>query len=121
MKPALTKIFVTLGILFVFLVLGGVYFYVTDPMNLKPMLFGSDSTETKNDNTKPVVAGGFQLSESQKQALVSAGMDPSKVPSSISATQETCFMNALGNARVVEIKGGAVPSGVEFLKSKSCI
>ncbi len=118
MKSTLTKIFVTLGIIFLFLVLVGVSFYVTDPMNLKPAIFGEDAAKNTPTDTN---SSGFQLSEPQKQALISAGIDPARVPSTISASQEACFATALGAARVEEIKGGAVPGGVEFLKAKSCL
>ncbi len=100
--------------------LAGMYFYVTDPMNLKPMIFGTNGVKLQGDNSN-VVASGFQLSEAQKQALVAAGIDPSKVPTSVSAAQETCFVAALGDAKVAEIKAGAVPSAMELLKAKSCI
>lgn len=121
MKPALTQILVTFGILFIFLILIGIYFYIADPMNLKPMIFGTDSDTKQNSEVQGSAEGSFQLSESQKQALVSAGMDPANVPTSISAEQESCFVDRLGEARVAEIKGGAVPSGIEIVKAKSCI
>lgn len=120
MKSAITKVLVTLGVIFVLLMLVGMYFYATDPMNLKPMIFGIKSTELQGDNSN-ITASGFQLSEAQKQALVAAGIDSSKVPTSVSAAQETCFVAALGDAKVAEIKAGAVPSAMEFLKTKSCI
>ena len=121
MKPILTNILVTLGILFLFLILVGVYFYSVDPMNLKPMIFGDSTKTMQGGETGTSSAEGFQLSEQQKQAIISAGVDPAKVPSSVSATQEACFVNALGEARVAEIKAGAVPNSIEFLKAKSCI
>lgn len=120
MKPALTKIFVTLGVIFLLVILIGFYFYTTDPMNLKPLIFGSDSMKSQNDDSN-AKAGGFQLSEGQKQALIAAGIDPTKVPTSVNGTQEACFVSALGDNRVGEIKAGAIPSTVEFLKAKSCI
>lgn len=120
MKPALTKIFVTLGVVFLFLLLVGGYFYVTDEVDFKPMIFGTKAVEVQNDNSSPAT-GGFQLSAAQKQALIAVGIDPGKVPSSIDANQEACFEAALGEARVGEIKAGAVPSATEFLKAKSCI
>lgn len=120
MKSAITKILVTFGVIFVLLMLAGIYFYVADPMGFKPMIFGTKSTELQGDNSN-TTASGFQLSEAQKQALVAAGIDSSKVPTSVSAAQETCFAAALGNAKVAEIKAGAVPSAMEFLKAKSCI
>lgn len=124
----------TLGVLFLVVILCGVYFFIADPYNLKPLIFGSTPTTQKSDVTNgntadtsaqtgssTETAGGFQLSEAQKQALVSLGIDPAAVPSSISPAQETCFVGALGEARVAEIKAGAVPNAIEFLKAKVCI
>jgi len=113
----------------------GTYFIVTDPYNLRPLLFGGSAPA--QSNSQPVVTGenntntngsiqgevsdGFELSSAQVEALVSLGLDPAAVPSSISAEQEACFVGALGSARVSEIKAGAVPNAIEFLKAKSCI
>lgn len=137
MKNILTYIFVTLGVIFAVLILVGVYLFVVDPYNIKPLIFGSGAVmeqgTNKNisnqdqdvapivDNSIKAVGGGFQLSDAQKQALVGLGIDPAKVPSSITSTQEACFVRALGAARVVEIKAGDVPNAVEFFKAKSCI
>jgi len=94
------------------------------------MLFGSSGSgiyktdETPTSGTSTNATGGstgFQLSEAQKSALQAFGIDPSKVPSSITAQQEACFTAALGAERVAQIKGGAVPSAVEFFKAKGCI
>lgn len=132
MKKILTQIFVTLGVIFLILIFIGIYFFITDPLNLRSMFSGSgpvpqppksattEQTPTENSPT-PSAIGGFQLSDAQKQALESFGIDPASVPASISAEQEACFSTALGEARVSEIKAGAVPSALEFFKAKSCI
>ncbi len=143
MKIIFTRIFVGLGVIFLILILAGVCFYIIDPYNLKPLIFGSDpvmtppqktinttipsiTTETSSntpENTAPTtqVSGGFVLSPAQKQALISFDIDPASVPSSISTEQETCFTGVLGASRVTEIKAGAVPSALEFFKAKACI
>lgn len=130
MKNLVNNILVGLGVIFLIIIISGVVFFIVDPYNLKPLIFGTSFTPVKNSgsNTKststatPTATGGsFQLSEAQKQALVSFGIDPTNIPNSISAEQETCFVGALGQARVVEIKAGAVPSGIEFFKAKGCI
>jgi hypothetical protein len=138
MKQIINNIFVGLGVIFLVLIIAGLWFFISDPYNLKPMIFGtpyvpsnSSNPPIKKDNTNSETATtssesatasvGFQLSDAQKQALVSFGIDPSTVPSSIDAKQEACFVSVLGQARVSEIKDGAVPSGVEFFKAKSCI
>ena len=123
---------------------GGWYLFITDPYGLKPLLFGgsapaqsSSATEASmngnihnNANTSAsttgevqgeVVSGGFEFSSAQVEALVSLAIDPAAAPSSISAEQEACFAGVLGEARVIEIKAGAVPSAFEFMKAESCI
>ena len=42
MKRFFNVFFVVLGVIFFILILIGTYFYVTDPLNLKPIFFGSD-------------------------------------------------------------------------------
>ena len=136
MKQIFTQIFVSLGVIFLMLIIVGVYFFITDPYNLKSLIFGSGPTknaprviDTENTTTRDttggtsdtMTTGGFQLSEAQKQALISFGIDPTAVPSSLSAEQETCFINAFGEGRVTEIKAGAVPNAMEFFKAKTCI
>jgi hypothetical protein len=143
MKHILTQIFVTLGVIFLICIVVGAYFFVSDPLNLKPLIFGTTVsvqreaknppattgsltgtvTETSAEGTRERVQteGGFTLSPAQKQALVAFGIDPATVPSSMSLEQETCFVGVLGEARVGEIKAGAVPSAIEFFKAKGCI
>jgi hypothetical protein len=141
MKHFFTQFFVALGVIFFIIIVIGIYFFITDPYNLKPLIFGSSpvpapaaqqtndtksTSESTTDTGTPEAApapstGGFQLSEAQQQALISLGIDPAAVPSSISPEQETCFVSVLGEARVAEIRAGAVPNAVEFLKAKACI
>lgn len=131
MKKILTQIFVTLGVIFLILIFIGIYFFITDPLNLRSMFSGSGpvpqppksaaTEQATTENTPTTPTGGFQLSDAQKQALGSFGIDPATVPTSITAEQEACFSTALGEARVSEIKAGAVPNALEFFKAKSCI
>ncbi len=126
MKNFLNQVFVVLGVIFLILILIGVYFFISDPYNLRPLLFPSSPAQssqntntTEGDTTSS--SGGFQLSEAQKQALINLGVDPSTVPASVSTEQEACFTAALGASRVAEIKRGAVPNAIEFYKTKPCI
>lgn len=140
MKSIITKVLVTLGIIFLILVVVGVYLFVADPFGIKPLIFGVpspiqnetvqilDSVEnndmkefTEDELTAETAPVGFKLSVSQVEALVSFGIDPSSVPTTISSEQEKCFVRALGEAKVAEVKAGAVPSALEFLRAKACI
>lgn len=141
MKNVITQIFVTLGVIFLVLLLIGIYLIVADPYGLKPLIFGGDTltqsqsipeANTTNDVTVSTstemgtatgagTANGFELSNAQIEALVSLGIDPEAVPESISPAQEACFVDVLGEDQVAEIKDGAVPSALEFMKARSCI
>lgn len=127
MKQILTHLFVALGVIFLIIIIAGIVFIIADPYNIKPLIFGSPATdnfsnsETNSTNESSSVSGEFSVSDAQKQALISFGIDPSVVPSSINAEQENCFVSVLGGARVGEIKNGAVPNAMEFLKAKACI
>lgn len=131
MKQIINNIFVTLGVIFLIFIIASLWFFIEYPYNIKPMLFGTPYTPTQNANVNTkttatstngtAVEGSFNLSDAQKQALISFGINPATVPSSINAQQEACFVSVLGQARVLEIKAGAVPNGIEFFKAKACI
>ena len=90
MKQIFTHLFVALGVIFLIIIIAGTVFIIADPYNIKPLIFGSPATgnfsnsETTQTNDSASVSGEFSLSEAQKQALISFGIDPSIVPSSIS-------------------------------------
>ncbi len=137
MRNLSVQAFFTLGAILLVIVLAGIYFIVADPYGLRPILFANSPLEQSsstsmsatangadsevNTSSEEAMAGGFILSTGQMEALVSLGIDPATVPSSISAEQEQCFVGELGEARVIEIKAGAVPSAMEFLSAKSCL
>ena len=52
MKHLLNQIFVTLGVIFFILIIIATYFFITDPYNLKPLIFESDGVfNTQNANS----------------------------------------------------------------------
>jgi len=133
MKNTTIQAFVAIGIILLIVMIIGAYFLSTTPNKMQ-----SDSTMSQNTTTplssaqstvdmststtvEGEVAGGFELSTAQVEALVSLGVDPDAVPSSISAEQEACFVEALGEERVGEIRAGAVPNALEFLRAQGCI
>lgn len=122
MKKFFTVFFVTLGVIFFILILIGTYFFITDPLNLKPIFLGIDSAELSVESgSTDVVDKNPVLSPAQEQALESIGVDPASVPSEITPAQEACFESVLGKARVDEIKAGDTPSATEFFKARECI
>jgi len=134
MKKFFTIFFVTLGVIFSLVILLIIYLFIFDPFNVKPLLFGSGpakytstSTTSENNATDTNTASTTQsdnnltLSEAQKSALKSFGIDPATVPASLSAEQSACFRGKLGDERYAQVKGGAVPTAIEFFNAKSCI
>jgi len=125
MKKFFSIFFITLGVIFSILILIAIYFFITDPFNLKPMIFGSsDTRSTQSSATTDTGSETDQnpaLSDTQEKALETFGIDPAAVPASITPEQEACFIEKLGAARVEEIKAGDSPTATEFFTAKSCI
>ncbi len=117
MKKFFNVFFVTLGVIFSIIILIGIFFVITDPFNLKPLIFGGESSEsmTGDGDSHPL------LNESQEQALENFGINPAQVPSEITPEQEACFVEKLGQARVDEIKAGDSPTATDYFKAKDCI
>lgn len=133
MKQTSTQTFIIFGILLLILIAFASYFLIpttstrgvseTDRTSATTVE-AEGSAETQADTqeaNQAAVAGGFTLSENQVDALVSLGIDRASVPSTVSAEQETCFVETLGQDRVTEIKNGAVPSAIELMRAESCI
>ena len=119
MKKFLNIFFVTLGVIFFILILAGSYFFVTDPLNLKPILFGSDEKAVSEVGKE--VDKNPMLNEKQEKALETFGIDPADVPSEITPEQEACFESILGEERVDEIKAGDSPTATEYFKARNCM
>ena len=99
------------------LILVGVYFYIADPLNLKPLI---SNTKSESKSTESAGTPSY-LSESQEKALKTFGIDPASVPSEITPEQEACFEAKLGEERVAEIKAGDSPTATEYFNAKDCM
>ena len=133
MRALLSWFFYILGVIFFVLILAGTYFYVTDAYGVRtfvslmtssttaPQEVIQETTPQGNKVTEPVQKDANPyLSENQESALEKAGINPAALPTSVSDTQKTCMINAVGEARANEIKAGAMPTAVEIFKAKSC-
>jgi hypothetical protein len=126
MNKYVNAAFVTLGIVFLALILIAAGAYLA--LNYTSFGGGTSAlsgTEQSNNTNKSTSDGSgastFTMSEEQRQAIAAFGIDPSTIPTTITAEQEACFVGKLGQARVDEIKDGAVPGTMDFFKVKSCI
>ena len=113
-KKFITIFFVVLGVIFFVLIIFGIYFHIADPLNLRPLLFGTGESNSSG-------SGNSGLSEEQKQALEKIGIDPASVPSEFTPEQEKCFEEKLGEERVAQIKAGDVPTPYEYYIARDCV
>ncbi len=140
MKIFFTIFFVSLGVIFFCILLALVYFWIADPYNIKPFIFQSPSSDTEkkeangDTNLTPIstatsadtgigatASAGGGLTEGQKNALELVGINPNILPSKLTPEQEKCFVDKFGQARVDEIKAGAIPTAMEVLTGRSCL
>lgn len=119
--------FVGLGIIFLILIIGMSYIWITDPFNLKPLIpsgispisiiktvTGNSEVEIDNIDKNPL------LSEEQEAQLESLGIEPADLPSTITPAMEKCFIQKLGETRTNQIIQGSSPTPADFLKASSC-
>ena len=118
MKKFFNIFFVILGAIFLILIIIGLYLFIADPYNIKPLLFGSD---TPIETSSPQIGSNPIVNEKKEKALETFGIDPASIPSSITPEQESCFVNIVGQARVNEIKAGDSPTATEYFKARGCI
>lgn len=124
MKKLLTRFFCTLGVIFFGILCTGAYLWWKDPFNIQPMLSASFSGEKTLEEmiqqSKAVLDTNPALSATQEAALRSVGVDPAKLPTSITPDMRDCFVRILSAERVAEITQGDTPSAIEIVKTKEC-
>lgn len=137
MKKLFTIFFVTLGVIFLGLLICMAYFWVVDPWGIKPFIMSSGAAKSMQSTSDKEVGAGADLdtttttsdpndknpnlNSSQEDALQLIGIDPAALPTSITPKQEVCFIEKLGIERVAAIKAGATPEVVELFKAKECL
>lgn len=128
MKKFIKIFFISLGVIFLLIVLAIAVFFITDPFNLKSLpgldlsiknmvqtTSGNSNIQVDNIDKNPL------LDEKQEAVLESLGVNPESLPTQITPEMQSCFESKLGLERVVEITEGSTPTLVEFLKVNSCI
>ena len=124
----LNWIFVTLGVIFLILIIGISYIWIADPFNLKTMIpsgvspvsviktiTGNSEVKIDNIDKNPL------LTEEQEAQLESLGIEPADLPTEITPEMERCFTEKLGEERANQIIQGSSPNAVDFLKASSCL
>jgi hypothetical protein len=113
------KIALFLVIIILLLVIG---FMVYAFISIKPLIDQYRLEESEDGSATTVVTDKHPLlTASQEKTLESIGIDPVKLPTTITPAMESCFVSELGQDRVNEIKQGSVPGITDFFKAKSCI
>jgi len=122
MKKFFKIFFIVLGVLFFIGLLALAVFFIFDPFNLKSL---SNSNIQTTSNTSQTEADNVDknplINEDQESTLESLGVDPASLPTQITPAMEVCFVEKLGQERVVEIMQGGTPTPSEFLKVKVCL
>jgi hypothetical protein len=116
--------FLLLGFVFFCLILAGVYLYVADPYEVRPLIDAlvrdaptesEVSSDVSTDDSHPL------LTPAQQQALETVGINTAALPSEITPEMEECFEEKLGAERTGQIASGDTPTAAEIFKARSCI
>jgi len=115
----LNVFFVILGVIFFILLMIGLYLWLADPLNIKPLIFPPQQPTTQAATGQP--STNPLISDAQAVALEKLGVDTSKLPSTISPAMEDCFTEKLGTQRTDAIKQGSLITAIDLLKVQSCL
>jgi len=121
-KKILNIFFVGLGVIFFIIILVATYFWFTSPLSKEKSLpvilsnvAGKEGSKIDNIDKNPL------LTEEQEAQLETIGINPSDLPTEITAEMEACFVVKLGETRTKKIIGGSAPTAIDFFKARSCI
>lgn len=121
-KEILKYFFVTLGVIFFFIIIAVSAFIIIDPFNLRPLFFALFSSSTQNTSTPAQKSDkNPMINEDQEKLLESIGVDVEALPSEITPQMQECFVKTLGEQRANEIANGDSPTLVDALKAKECL
>ncbi|MBU1126380.1 hypothetical protein KJ758_02085 [Patescibacteria group bacterium] len=79
-----------------------------------PALILGPSSETESTYDHPL------LSTEQEVMLESIGIDTTSIPTEITAAQQQCAVDALGEERATQIIDGSAPTVSDLLKAQNC-
>lgn len=122
MKKALNIFFVILGVIFLIIL---IYLFFFSPIKVGSIFgIGNSATTTEevgDSSSSSSTDKNPLLTPTQEKTLETFGVDPSKLPTSITPEMEACFVAKLGSSRVNEIKAGSSPTAADFFAARSCI
>ncbi len=117
--------FITLGVIFLILILLLTVFIIVDPFKLRPLISSMVEIPFISNNTSENKFNSTEthpfLTEQQANTLKTMGIDPETLPTEITPDMEMCFTEKLGEQRVNEIKAGSEVTAVDYLKAKDCV
>lgn len=116
------RLFIILGVFFLVLILLGIgvfaYLSIAKPFGIEPanvpaaIFQAQEDTQSSYDHPA--------LSEQQEIFLENIGVDTTQIPTRISAEQEACAVEKLGQERVDEILDGASLRTSDYVKAGGC-
>lgn len=116
MKKALNIFFVSLGVIFLLII---IFLFTVSPINPLSFFINKDSgnatTTNSTEDKNPL------LTPAQEKTVESFGINPASLPTTITPEMESCFVAKLGATRVQEIKNGSSPTASDYYKAKGCL
>jgi len=122
MKKILRIIFITLGVIFLLLIVAVTLFIIIDPLGFRPLLSNLMSDPPANSaNTTGATDKHPLLDANQEKLLETIGVNVENLPTEMTPELEACFTETLGAERVKEIIEGDSPNPFDFFKAKGCL
>lgn len=110
------------GVLFLIQVILIAWLWFADPFNVRSILQGGQpngQTQTGQDSESTQDKHPL-LTPEQEETVESFGIDPSTLPTELTAEQEQCLLDAVGEERAAEIEAGAEPTAMELIRAQTC-
>lgn len=117
-KKIVKILLILLGVLMLFVIGLGTYFYFADPLGLFNRSSSDQSAEIETNQSGDKHP---MLNTQQENILEKIGVDVESLPTEITPQMEACFVEELGQERVNEITEGDSPGVLDYMKAKNCI
>lgn len=122
MKNFLKVVLIILITIIIVVVIIFSYVMIKNPLGIGDVLKSHIvSREESIDMTDYTDYDNPLLTDEQEKRIIETGIDINKIPTEITAEQEECGMEKIGEERLLEILNGAKPSLSEILKALSCL